>query len=231
MRASTSRRPCTHARKHTQKYVVLFAFHGNNNFVNAPQCYVISELPLLLWLRRFGRNSRWLLTVHGIASVRNRRYLRLNTNSSYNLKLHFVTVFSFFQFVSLSTICWCFPSTDQNVEPNANSTDPQFIAIILQNPLSTRAFSADVQSRHLKGLHSWLQSLISSASQTTSDVINTGATGAGSLINSIFGGQSSYAYPFPFRRWSYSNPIGCRLTRGQDVEAWTWLVASKQNRD
>jgi hypothetical protein len=36
---------CTHA--HADQYVNLLLFHDNNGFVNAPQCYVISKLPVL----------------------------------------------------------------------------------------------------------------------------------------------------------------------------------------
>ena len=40
----------THARMNTTQYVILIAFHGNTVFVNAPHCYVIRTLPLLLVL-------------------------------------------------------------------------------------------------------------------------------------------------------------------------------------
>jgi hypothetical protein len=33
---------------HTQKYVILIAFHSNSGYVNAPQSYIIHTLPLLL---------------------------------------------------------------------------------------------------------------------------------------------------------------------------------------
>jgi hypothetical protein len=112
-----------------------------------------------------------------------------------------VTVFSLFQIISLSKPCWCFPSTDQNVEPNTNATDPKLITVILQNPFSAKSFSFDdVQSRHFKGFLSWLQSLSSAVSQTASDNITSGTAGTGSFLNSLLGGQNSYAYPFPFRR-------------------------------
>ena len=141
------------------------------------------------------------MPVYDITRNRIQQDLKRNTNTSRNLTLHFVTVFSFFQFISLSTICWCFPSKDQSVEPNTNATDPNLIAVILKNPFSNKRFGAgDVQSRHLKWLYSWLQSLSSTASQAASDVLNNGATGAGSPLNLLLGGQSSYAYPFPFRR-------------------------------
>jgi len=112
-----------------------------------------------------------------------------------------VTVFSFFQITSLSKACWCFPSTDQSVEPNTNATVPKLIAVILQNPFSAKPFNAgDIQSRHFKGFLSWLQSLGSGVSQTVSDNITGVTTGTGSFLNSLLGGQNSYAYPFPFRR-------------------------------
>ena len=42
----------TRAHIHTQKYVtlVVFFFHDDDCFVNAPQCYVIRTLPVLLML-------------------------------------------------------------------------------------------------------------------------------------------------------------------------------------
>jgi hypothetical protein len=127
--------------------------------------------------------------------------IKLSTKSSRNLTVHFVTVFSVFQIISLSTTCWCFPSTDQNVEPNTNAVDPKLIAVILQNPFSAKSFNVgDVQSRQFKGFLSWLQSLSSAVSQTASDTITSGTTGAGSFLNSLLGGQNSYAYPFPYRR-------------------------------
>jgi hypothetical protein len=111
-----------------------------------------------------------------------------------------VTVFSFFQIISLSKTSWCFPSTDQSVEPSTNATVPKLIAVILQNPFSAKPFSAgEVQSRHFNGFLSWLQSLGSGVSQTASDITG-GTTGTGSFLNSLLGGQNSYAYPFPFRR-------------------------------
>jgi hypothetical protein len=113
-----------------------------------------------------------------------------------------VIVFSFFQIISLSKTCWCFPSTDQSVEPNTNATDLKLIAVILQNPFSAKPFSAgDVQSRNFKGFLNWLQSVSSAVSQTASDNITGGTTGTGGgFLNSLLGGQNSYAYPFPFRR-------------------------------
>jgi len=125
-----------------------------------------------------------------------------------------VTVFYSFQIISLSKTCWCFPSTDQSVEPNTNATDPKLI-VILQNPFSAKPFIVgDVQSRNLQGFLSWLQSVGSAVSQTASD-----------KLNSLFGGgQNSYAYPFPYRRWSYSS----RNSKG--AEAWTRLLASSETR-
>ena len=38
----------THARTHAHLFIYLLFFHGNNAFVNAPQCYVIRTLPVLL---------------------------------------------------------------------------------------------------------------------------------------------------------------------------------------
>ena len=44
-RARVSPPPPTHKRE--QKYVILFLFHGNNGFANAPECYVIRTCPVL----------------------------------------------------------------------------------------------------------------------------------------------------------------------------------------
>ena len=41
-------RSCTHAHFHTHKYVMLIAFHGNDGFMNASQCYVIRTLSVLV---------------------------------------------------------------------------------------------------------------------------------------------------------------------------------------
>ena len=43
-----SSRLCERTHTHTDKYAILIAFHGNSGFVNAPQCYVIRTLHLLL---------------------------------------------------------------------------------------------------------------------------------------------------------------------------------------
>ena len=48
MHAGTHAR--AYARSRTQKYVILL-FHGNNCFVNSPQCYVIRSLSALFILR------------------------------------------------------------------------------------------------------------------------------------------------------------------------------------
>ena len=37
-----------HTHTHTEKYVYLLLYQGNNGFVNAPHCYVIHTLPVLL---------------------------------------------------------------------------------------------------------------------------------------------------------------------------------------
>ena len=144
--------------------------------------------------------------------------IKLSTKSSWNLPVHFVTAFPFFQMISLSKTCWCFPSTDQSVEPNTNATEPKLIAVILQNPFSAKSLSVgDVQSRYFKGFLNWLQSLGSAASQTAGDNVPSGTTGTGNFLTSLLGGQNSFAYPFPFRRWSYA-----RRTI-EDAEAQTRL--------
>jgi hypothetical protein len=59
MRMHTPTRSVTHmhsrTRKHalTDQYVIFIVFHGMNGFVNAPYCYVIRTLPVLLYLDRF----------------------------------------------------------------------------------------------------------------------------------------------------------------------------------
>ena len=40
---------CTQTHTHTHKVCNLLLFHGNNDFENAPQCYVIRTLPVLLY--------------------------------------------------------------------------------------------------------------------------------------------------------------------------------------
>jgi hypothetical protein len=42
-----SKATCTH----TQKYVIVIAFHGETGFVDAPQCYVIRKLAVLFMLK------------------------------------------------------------------------------------------------------------------------------------------------------------------------------------
>jgi hypothetical protein len=143
-----------------------------------------------------------VLTSTGASCIHN-CYIDAGTSTEYfeYHLVHFVTVFSFFQIISLSKTCWCFPSTDQSVEPNKNDADPKLIAVILQNPSSAKAYSiGDVQSRHFNGFLSWLQSLSTAVSQTAGDNITSGTTAAGNFLNSLLGGQSSYAYPFPYRR-------------------------------
>lgn len=82
-----------------------------------------------------------------------------------------------------------------------NATDPNLIAIIVKKPGPTKSFGVGaVQSRKLKEIFSWLQPIFSSAAQATGDVVNNMGAAGGNLINSVFGGQNSYGYPFPFRR-------------------------------
>ena len=42
---------CARTHTHTQKYVILTAFHGNSGFMNmnTRQCYITHTLPLLLY--------------------------------------------------------------------------------------------------------------------------------------------------------------------------------------
>jgi hypothetical protein len=47
-------------RAHTQMYVRLIAFHGNNGFVNAPHCYVIRTLSLLLLNTKLHTAVLWM---------------------------------------------------------------------------------------------------------------------------------------------------------------------------
>jgi hypothetical protein len=37
------------------EYVIHIAFHGNNGYANAPQCYVIRTLPVLLFITTFSK--------------------------------------------------------------------------------------------------------------------------------------------------------------------------------
>jgi len=38
----------THTHTHTHNMYYLLLFHGNNGYANAPQCYVLCTLPVLL---------------------------------------------------------------------------------------------------------------------------------------------------------------------------------------
>jgi hypothetical protein len=94
----------------------------------------------------------------------------------------------------------CLPATDRSFAAKTNVTDPNFVAIILQNPSLAKGIKIDaVQSRKLGELFSWLMPLFTSAVQSAGSAVSNAGTAAGSLTNSIFG-QQSFAYPFPFRR-------------------------------
>ena len=56
----------THA--DTQKYVIVLLFHANNNFVNAPHCYVARALRVLLFNCRTFRRRQHTWFVHDEAS-------------------------------------------------------------------------------------------------------------------------------------------------------------------
>ena len=46
--ARTHTHALTHASANTRTEVMFIAFHGNNGFENAPECYVTHKLPVLL---------------------------------------------------------------------------------------------------------------------------------------------------------------------------------------
>ena len=53
-RMHTPTRSGTHIHSHTRKHArtgqyVILIFHNNNGLVNAPQCYVVRTLPVLLY--------------------------------------------------------------------------------------------------------------------------------------------------------------------------------------
>jgi hypothetical protein len=111
-----------------------------------------------------------------------------------------VILFRVLQLISFASFCTSFPATDENFATKTNATDPNFVAIILQNSSPAKGIRLDtVQSRKLGEIFSWLVPLFSSALQTASGAVSNAGTAAGSLTNSIFG-QQSFAYPFPFRR-------------------------------
>jgi hypothetical protein len=109
-------------------------------------------------------------------------------------------LFRVFQLICFTSFCTSFPATDENFATKKNVTDPNLVAIILQNPSLTKGIRFDaVQSRKLGEIFSWLIPLFSSAMQSAGGAVANAGTAAGSLTNSIFG-QQSFAYPFPFRR-------------------------------
>jgi hypothetical protein len=111
-----------------------------------------------------------------------------------------VILFRVFQLISFASFCTSFPTTDENFATKKNVTDPNIVAIILQNPSPAKGIRLDaVQSRKLGEIFSWLMPLFSSALQSAGGAVSNAGTAAGSLTNSIFG-QQSFAYPFPFRR-------------------------------
>ena len=50
----------THTHTHTQKYVMLIAFPQHSGFANAPQCYVIRTLPVVLPDILYMDRNMWL---------------------------------------------------------------------------------------------------------------------------------------------------------------------------
>jgi hypothetical protein len=66
-RAQEQARACvstnTHTHTHTQKFVTIIGFHGNNNFMNAPPCYLTRTLSLLL----LTKNVKHSVTANSVA--------------------------------------------------------------------------------------------------------------------------------------------------------------------
>jgi hypothetical protein len=109
--------------------------------------------------------------------------------------------FCTFQLAFFTTLCVCFPATNKNLATKTNTTDPNIIAIVLQKPGAAKSIGVGaVENRKLKEIFGWLQPIFSSAVQATGEAVNNMGSAGGNLINSVFGGQNTYAYPFPFRR-------------------------------
>jgi hypothetical protein len=94
-----------------------------------------------------------------------------------------------------------FPATSQNFTTKTNATDKDVTAVILRKPGPFKGVSDETaESRKLKEIHSWLESLLSAMAQAAGNTVNAVGAAAGDIASSISGSSNSYAYPFPFRR-------------------------------